>query len=68
MRKVPRSIYEGARDMAREIAETDAYVVSRRERKKVEMLFAHLKRILRMDRLRWRGRLEVGLKMKGGGG
>ena len=32
-RKVPRSIYEGARDMAREIAETDAYVVSRRERK-----------------------------------
>ena len=58
MRKVPRSIYEGARDMAREIAETDAYVVSRRERKKVEMLFAHLKRILRMDRLRWRGRLE----------
>lgn len=54
-RKVPRSIYEGARDMAREIAETDAYVVSRRERKKVEMLFAHLKRILRLDRLRLRG-------------
>jgi len=43
-RKIPRSIYEGARDMAREIARTDAYVVSRRERKKVEMLFAHLKR------------------------
>ena len=54
-RKVPRSIYEGARDMAREIAETDAYVVSRRERKKIEMLFAHLKRILRLDRLRLRG-------------
>ena len=54
-RKVPRSIYEGTRDMAREIAETDAYVVSRRERKKVEMLFAHLKRILRMNRLRLRG-------------
>lgn len=54
-RKVPRSIYEGARDMAREIAKTDAYVVSRRERKKVEMLFAHLKRILRLDRLRLRG-------------
>jgi len=54
-RKVPRSIYEGARDMAREIAETDAYVVFRRERKKIEMLFAHLKRILKLDRLRLRG-------------
>ena len=54
-RKVPRSIYEGARDMARNIAKTDAYVTSRRERKKVEMLFAHLKRILKMDRLRLRG-------------
>ena len=54
-RKVPMSIYEGARDMAREIAGTDAYVVSKRERKKVEVLFAHLKRILRLDRLRLRG-------------
>jgi transposase len=54
-RKVPRSIYEGARNLAREIAQTDAYVVSRRERKKIEMLFAHLKRILRLDRLRLRG-------------
>lgn len=54
-RKVTRSIYEGARDFAREIAKTDAYVTSRRERKKVEMLFAHLKRILKLDRLRLRG-------------
>jgi transposase len=54
-RKVTRSIHEGARDVARDIARTDAYVVSRRERKKVEMLFAHLKRILRLDRLRLRG-------------
>jgi transposase len=54
-RKVPRSIHEGARDMARDIAKTDAYRTSRRERKKVEMLFAHLKRILRLDRLRLRG-------------
>ena len=30
-------------------------LVSRRERKKVEMLFAHLKRILKLDRLRLRG-------------
>jgi transposase len=54
-RKVTRSIYEAARDRARDIAKTDAYVTSRRERKKVEMLFAHLKRILKLDRLRLRG-------------
>ena len=55
VRKVPRSIHEAARDKARAIAKTDAYVISRRERKKVEMLFAHLKRILGMGRLRLRG-------------
>src|ERR1700726_450011 len=54
-RKVPRSIHEKARDIVREIAKTEAYVTSRRERKKIEMLFAHLKRILRLDRLRLRG-------------
>jgi transposase len=54
-RKVTRSIYGAARDFARDIAKTDAYVTSRRERKKVEMLFAHLKRILKLDRLRLRG-------------
>src|SRR5712672_3170082 len=54
-RKIPRSIHEGARDMARDIATTDAYVTARRERKKVEMLFAHLERILKLDRLRLRG-------------
>ncbi|MEP9380557.1 transposase, partial [Aquabacter sp. CN5-332] len=54
-RKIPRSIHEGGRDMARDIAATDDYVTSRRQRKKVEMLFAHLKRILRLDRLRLRG-------------
>ena len=37
------------------IAKTEAYAVSRRQRKKVEMLFSHLKRILRLDRLRLRG-------------
>ena len=56
-RKVLRSIHEGARDMARDIAKTEEYAVSRRQRKKVEMLFAHLKRILRLDRLRLRGPL-----------
>ena len=54
-RKVPRSIYEGARDLARQIAKTEAYQTSRYQRKKVEMLFAHLKRILKLDRLRLRG-------------
>lgn len=55
VRKILRSFHEGARDMARDIAATEAYVTSRRQRKKVEMLFAHLKRILRLDRLRLRG-------------
>jgi hypothetical protein len=54
-RKVTRSIHEAARDMARNLARTPAYQQSRKDRKKVEMLFAHLKRILKMDRLRLRG-------------
>jgi hypothetical protein len=54
-RKVPRSIHEGARDMARAIAKSWEGRLSRRLRKKVEMLFAHLKRILKLDRLRLRG-------------
>lgn len=53
--KVPRSIYESARDVERGIARAEAYVTSRRERRKIEMLFAHLKRIQRLDRLRLRG-------------
>ena len=55
VRKVPRSLFEGARDMARHIGQSDAGRASRRQRKKVEILFAHLKRILRLDRLRLRG-------------
>lgn len=54
-RKIARHIHEDARDKAREIAKTDAYVTSSYARKKVEMLFAHLKRILRLERLRLRG-------------
>ncbi|HET9714833.1 MAG TPA: transposase, partial [Pseudolabrys sp.] len=54
-RKVPRSIHEGARDMAREIAQSWEGHTSRRLRKKIEMLFAHLKRILNLGRLRLRG-------------
>jgi IS5 family transposase len=33
----------------------EAYEQSRRERKKVEMRFAHMKRIFKLDRLRLRG-------------
>jgi hypothetical protein len=47
-RKIPR-------DVARAIAATSDYQRSRHRRKKVEMLFAHLKRILRLGRLRLRG-------------
>ena len=41
--------------MAREIAQSWEGHTSRRLRKKVEMLFAHLKRILNLGRLRLRG-------------
>jgi transposase len=54
-RSIPRSIYEEARDVARALAKSKAFEQSRRERKRVEMLFAHLKRILRLGRLRLRG-------------
>jgi transposase len=54
-RKILRSIYEEARDVARALAKTDAFEQSCRERKRIEMLFAHLKRILRLGRLRLRG-------------
>ena len=54
-RKIPRSIYEDARDVARALAGTEAFEQSRHDRKRVEMLFAHLKRILKLGRLRLRG-------------
>ena len=55
LRKIPRNIYEDARDVARALSTTAGYEQSRRDRKRVEMLFAHLKRILRLSRLRLRG-------------
>ena len=55
VRAVPRAIYEGARDMARDLARSEEGKTSRRAREKVEMLFAHRKRILTLDRLRLRG-------------
>jgi len=55
-RKVMRSVHEAARDVARQINASAQYQQrSRHQRKKVEMLFAHMKRILKLDRLRLRG-------------
>ena len=53
LRRIPRSIHEEARDVARALAKTEAF--ERSHRKRVEMLFAHLKRIFRLGRLRLRG-------------
>jgi transposase len=55
IRKITRSVHEPARDVARAVAKTPLYKQSRKDRKKVEMLFAHLKRIMKLDRLRLRG-------------
>ena len=54
-RKVTRDLDEEVRDRVRALANTDAFHQSRRERKKVEMRFAHMKRIFKLDRLRLRG-------------
>jgi transposase len=54
-RKITREEHEDARQVARDIAKTKQYAISMRLRKKVEMLFAHLKRILGLGRLRIRG-------------
>ena len=56
-RKIPRDLNEDSRDVARAICKTPDYERSRHRRKKVEMLFAHLKRILHLGRLRLRGPL-----------
>ena len=54
-RSITREEHEDARQVARDIARTKQYGVSMKLRKKVEMLFAHLKRILGLGRLRLRG-------------
>jgi hypothetical protein len=54
-RKVPRRLHEAARDHARQLVGTALFEQSRNERKKVEMLFAHLKTTLRFERMRLRG-------------
>src|SRR4029453_8871257 len=42
-RKIPRDIHEHARDVARSFSDTEDFEKSRRERKKIEMRFEHLK-------------------------
>jgi transposase len=54
-RRIPRDVDEDSRDVARALVGTPEYEAACRRRKKVEMLFAHLKRILRLGRLRLRG-------------
>lgn len=55
IRKIARSVHELARDKARAIKKTPAYRQSRKDRKQVEILFAHLKLVMELDRLRLRG-------------
>ena len=54
-RRLMRSVHEAARDVARDIRKTDAYMTSFIERRKVEMLFAHLKRYIGLRMMRLRG-------------
>jgi IS5 family transposase len=54
-RRIPRDVDEDGRDHARALAGTPLFERAQRERKKVEMLFAHLKRQLGIERLRLRG-------------
>jgi transposase len=54
-RRVQRDVNEAARDIARSLADTDAYHQSAIDRKKIERLFAEAKKTLALDRLRLRG-------------
>ncbi|WP_205520600.1 transposase, partial [Tropicibacter sp. Alg240-R139] len=54
-RNLLRSVHEAARDVARDIRKTDAYITSFIQRRKVEMLFAHLKRYIGLRMMRLRG-------------
>ena len=54
-RRLLRHWDEGVRETVRALAETNAFARSQRERKKVEMRFAHLKQHLGLRRLKLRG-------------
>ncbi|MGJ8585634.1 MAG: IS1182 family transposase [Marinosulfonomonas sp.] len=55
VRAISREKYEIVRDFVRRCAGSEFNPTAQRRRKKVEMLFAHLKRILGLGRLRLRG-------------
>ncbi|MBP1806909.1 IS1182 family transposase [Rubellimicrobium aerolatum] len=59
-RLIGRNVHEDEREHVRQIAGTPAFKRSTRERRKVEMLFAHLKRNLGLRRLRLRGPTGAG--------
>jgi transposase len=54
-RQIPRDINEHARNVARRLMRTRAFLKSRDERKRVEMRFAHLKTHHGFERMRLRG-------------
>ena len=54
-RKIARSIFEESREVARKITASEIYDKTFKQRKKVEVLFAHLKRDINLRRLRLRG-------------
>ncbi len=54
-RAVTRLVDEDARDQVRALAGTDAYIRARRRRKRIERVFGHLKRNLKLRTLKLRG-------------
>ena len=58
-RAIHREKYEIVRDLARQCAASEFNPTAQKRRKKVEKLFAHLKRILGLGRLRLRGPCSV---------
>lgn len=54
-RAVTRLVDEDARDQVRALANTDGYIRARRRRKRIERVFGHLKRNLKLRTLKLRG-------------
>src|ERR1700726_4314924 len=54
-RQIPRDVHEYARDVTRRLMRTKAFLMSRDQRKRVEMRFAHLKIHHGFERMRLRG-------------
>lgn len=54
-RAVTRLVDEDARDQVRALARTEGYTRARRRRKRIERVFGHLKRNLKLRTLKLRG-------------